>query len=225
MGDRGLVACLALLGAVRGVLRPAGAMVPAAAAAAAGVLLLTAFEGKLHAPSDDTADSASLATACREAGGLSICVHPAYRTALAGLHDVFTEELRGRLDGTPGAVDRLVQREQGHTGTPASIHLTSLRAGWQHEVESDFLASLVDGTLCVRGDMESGALTDLTAQWIAGGRAEAASLPGFSEPTDAMNRAERFLNSAPPREVNRWLAGHWELFRTCALIGSDFPAR
>jgi hypothetical protein len=152
---------------------------------------------------------------CRE-WPLTVCVHPALRTALPSLVAEVTP-LAARLTGTPGAFIRVEQRPEHEPasvrGGVAHIHLSDLSPGYEFRVEEEIQTGLVDGPACSDPRRARGAAYSLmVSAWL---------LDDESQRVPATAAARRFT-SWDEQQRRLWLRTHFAEYRACALTDSDF---
>jgi hypothetical protein len=152
---------------------------------------------------------------CRE-WPLTVCVHPALRTALPSLVARVTP-LAARLTGTPGALIRVEQRPRREPVSVkdgvAHIHLNDLTPGYEDRVEEEIRAGLVDGRGCSDPRRTRGrAYSLMVTAWLLDD--EPRHVPGTA--------AARRFASWDEQQRRTWLRTHFTAYRRCALTESDF---
>jgi hypothetical protein len=182
----------------------------------ATALLVTAISTKrLHDYDGVAVLPSPTGLACRE-WPLTVCVHPALRTALPSLVAEVTP-LAARLTGTPGAFIRVEQRPEHEPvsieGGVARIHLSDLADGYEQRVEDEIRAGLVDGRACADSRRARGAAyTVMVSAWLLD-----------HEPQNApRTAAARRFASWDEQQRRAWLRLHFADYRRCALAESDF---
>jgi hypothetical protein len=157
--------------------------------------------------------TAQVKLACRE-WPLTVCVHPALRSALPALMAA-TTPLATRLSGTPGEFDRVVQRPSSEpaavAGGTASIHLDdALSPGYEADAVRQIMRSLTDTRACA--SPRHPGYRALVDAWLLGRTAP---------PIPDQRTARRFggWNEEQRRD---WLRTNYERYRTCALEPRDF---
>jgi hypothetical protein len=153
--------------------------------------------------------------ACRE-WPLTVCVHPALRTALPSLVAEVTP-LAARLTGTPGAFVRVEQRPAHEPvsieGGVAHIHLSDLANGYERRVEEEIRGGLVDERACADPRRaRSAAYTLMVNAWLLDD--EPQNAPGTA--------AARRFASWDEQQRRAWLRLHFADYRRCALAESHF---
>ncbi|MDN3351728.1 hypothetical protein [Actinomadura sp. DC4] len=147
---------------------------------------------------------------------LTVCVHPALRTALPSLEAALTP-LATRLSGTPGSFTKVEHRPDGDFPRPASgvvyIHLGDLSPGYEHRAEQEIQISLLDGRTCGNPAHAAGVrYTALVSAWLLD------EAPPRLTDTVAARDFARWV------EVRRrhWLRIHYLRYRSCTLRARDF---
>ncbi|MBC6458025.1 hypothetical protein [Actinomadura sp. HBU206391] len=152
---------------------------------------------------------------CRE-WPLTVCVHPALRTALPSLVAEVTP-LAARLTGTPGAFIRVEQRPEREPASiedgVARIHLSDLADGYEQRVEDEIRTGLVDMRTCADPRRARGAAYTLMVNaWL---------LDHEPQNAPATAAARRFA-SWDEQQRRAWLRLHFADYRRCALAEADF---
>jgi hypothetical protein len=202
---------LLITGYLWGVTRRTRLAVPIAAAAAVVVVTTLWIHAQQRAPLAPRA----FAYACRQ-WPLTVCVHPALRTALPSLEAALTP-LATRLSGTPGSFTRVEHRPDNDFPHPAHgvvyIHLKDLSPGYEHRAEQEIQISLLDARTC--GDPAHSAgvhYTALVSAWLLDESpprlTDAAAARAFARWAEAGRR--------------QWLRLHYPRYRTCTLRARDF---
>lgn len=148
---------------------------------------------------------------------LTICVHPALRSALPALEAALTP-LAARLAGTPGAFTRVEQRPPGEPvgvrNGVAYIHLPDLAPGYEQRVVRALVAGLAEAAGCADPRRARGAAyTAVVDAWLlddpvpATGRAVGAEFARFGDWTETRRR--------------HWLSRNFAAYRSCTLQPHD----
>jgi hypothetical protein len=204
----GVTAAL-VLGYVGWVTRRRAVAVPLAFAL---VVTVTAT-ARLESTSGNAVVSAEVSLACRE-WPLTVCVHPALRSALPPLMAA-TTPLATRLSGTPGEFDRVVQRPASEPATvadgTASIHLDDdLSPGYEIRAVQQIMGSLTDAQACV--SPRNPGYRELVEAWLLG-----RTTPAISDLTTA-----RRFGRWSEEQRRDWLRTNYARYRTCSLGARDF---
>ena len=151
--------------------------------------------------------------ACRE-WPLTVCVHPALRSALPALMAA-TTPLATRLSGTPGEFNRVVQRPATEPATvaggTASIHLDDeLSPGYEVRAVRQIMRSLADTQACA--SPRNPGYRALVDAWLLGRAAP---------PITDMRTARRF-GQWTEEQRRGWLRTHYANYQSCALAARDF---
>ncbi|MCW2899655.1 MAG: hypothetical protein JWO67_1920 [Streptosporangiaceae bacterium] len=179
-------------------------------------LLLTAFSTeRLHGYDGVAVVPSPSGLACRE-WPLTVCVHPALRTALPSLVAKVTP-LAARLTGTPGALVRVEQRPEHEPVSVrdgiAHIHLSDLAPGYEDRVEEELREGLVDGRACSDPrHARAAAYSVMVSAWLLDD--EPRHVPGTAA-------ARRFAGWGEQRR-RAWLRTNFTGYRRCTLTESDF---
>ncbi|WP_067452986.1 hypothetical protein [Actinomadura macra] len=172
----------------------------------------------LHGSVDGAVAPVAAQPVCRE-WPLTVCVHPALRGALPPLMAAATP-LAARLDGTPGAFTRVVQRPSWTPATVAdgvaTIHLDEdLARGYEVRAVRQIRDGLMDAGACAAPRRPgSDGYRALVDAWLVGD--EAPAIPD--------TRAARQFASWSENRRREWLRLHFAYYRACALGPQDFHA-
>ncbi|WP_207945177.1 hypothetical protein [Actinomadura rubrisoli] len=169
----------------------------------------------LHGSDGGTVAPAPAEPVCRE-WPLTICVHPALRSALPALMAAVTP-LAARLNGTPGAFTRVDQRPAWLPATVAdgiaAVHVDEdLAPGYEVRAVRQIRDGLMDGPACAAPRPGSAGYRALVDAWLLG--EEPPAVP------DA--RAARGFASWSEDRRREWLRLHFAQYRACRLGPQDF---
>ena len=147
---------------------------------------------------------------------LTVCVHPALRTALPSLEAALTP-LATRLSGTPGSFTKVEHRPDNDFPRPANgvvyIHLSDLSPGYEHRAEQEIQISLLDARTCGNPARAAGVrYTALVSAWLLD-----EAPPRLTDLTAARD----FARWAEVRR-RHWLRTHYLRYHSCTLRGRDF---
>jgi hypothetical protein len=150
---------------------------------------------------------------------LTVCVHPALRSALPSLEAAVTP-LAARLAGTPGAFTRVEQLPGGGEvgevtvrGGVARVHLTDLAPGYWHRAAQEIGLGLIDARVCAAPDHMRGVLySSMVSAWLLDEHPSAAPDPATAR------RFGRWSEQAR----RSWLRTHYAGYRHCSLRPYDF---
>jgi succinate dehydrogenase hydrophobic anchor subunit len=184
---------------------------PLVAAAAVTACSTAWIHGQQHAP----VVPRFLAYACRQ-WPLTVCVHPALRTALPTLENALTP-LATRLSGTPGRFFRVEHRPDYDRTRPghgiAYIHLRDLSPGFEHRAEREINLSLLDGRSCGDPRSATGAkYSSLISAWLLD------EMP----PRIANITVARTFARWDEMQRRVWLRNHYWRYCSCRLSAADF---
>jgi hypothetical protein len=147
---------------------------------------------------------------------LTVCVHPALRTALPSLEAALTP-LATRLSGTPGSFTRVEHRPDSDFPRPVRgvvyIHLRDLSPGYEHRAEQEIQISLLDARTCGNPAHATGVrYTALVSAWLLD-----ETPPRLTD----VAAARAFARWAEVRR-RHWLRTHYVRYHSCTLRGQDF---
>jgi hypothetical protein len=147
---------------------------------------------------------------------LTVCVHPALRTALPSLEAALTP-LATRLSGTPGSFTRVEHRPDSDFPRPMRgvvyIHLRDLSPGYEHRAEQEIQISLLDARTCGNPAHAAGVrYTALVSAWLLD-----ETPPRLTD----VAAARAFARWAEIRR-RHWLRTHYVRYHSCTLRGQDF---
>jgi hypothetical protein len=147
---------------------------------------------------------------------LTVCVHPALRTALPSLEAALTP-LATRLSGTPGSFTRVEHRPDSDFPRPVRgvvyIHLHDLSPGYEHRAEQEIQISLLDARTCGNPAHAAGVrYTALVSAWLLD-----ETPPRLTD----VAAARAFARWAEVRR-RHWLRTHYVRYHSCTLRGQDF---
>jgi hypothetical protein len=147
---------------------------------------------------------------------LTVCVHPALRSALPSLETALTP-LATRLSGTPGSFSRVEHRPDGDFPRPARgivyIHLRDLSPGYEHRAEQEIEISLLDARICADPRHATGVgYSALVSAWLL----------DETPPRLSDGVAARDFARWTEQRRRHWLGVHYVRYRTCTLRGRDF---
>lgn len=189
---------------------------PVCAVPLAATLLLVAgttvsIHGHRHTPL--TPNAAGFA--CRQ-WPLTVCVHPALRSALPSLEASLTP-LATRLSATPGMFTRVEHRPDNDFPRPGHgtvyLHLSDLSPGYDHRAEQEIEISLLDARNCGDPTRTAGArYSALISAWLL----------DETPPRLSDTATERSFNRWSEQQRRGWLRGHYWRFHSCELTGQDF---
>lgn len=145
---------------------------------------------------------------------ITVCVRPAMRDALAELTGVFTPIAR-RLLGTPGAFDRVEQRDRDdQSPVPpgvAAVHLDGTLAGYAQRAATEFLDRLArpcPGTI-------SNGYRAIVIAWLRGAPLPSGTLPEH-------RYAAVWFSGLTEEQRHNWLRMFYSDFVSCRLQSRHF---
>jgi hypothetical protein len=147
---------------------------------------------------------------------LTVCVHPALRSALPSLEAAVTP-LAARLAGTAGAFTRVEQQPGDDpvtvSGGVARVHLTDLSPGYGHRAAQEIGLGLTDSRVCAAPDHVRGAAYSfMVSAWLLDER-----------PPTAPDRAfGRRFGRWSEQTRRGWLRAHYTQYHRCTLGPLDF---
>lgn len=147
---------------------------------------------------------------------LTVCVHPALRTALPSLEAALTP-LATRLSGTPGGFTRVEHRPDNDFPRPGHgvvyIHLRDLSPGYEHRAAQEIQISLLDARTCGNPAHATGVrYTALVSAWLLD------EAPPRLTDTIAVRAFARWGEA----HRRHWLRTRYARYHSCTLRGSDF---
>lgn len=153
--------------------------------------------------------------ACRQ-WPLTVCVHPALRTALPTLETALTP-LATRLSGTPGGFFRVEHRPDYDRSRPghgvAYIHLRDLSPGFEHRAEREIDLGLLDTGSCGDPRRATGATySSMISAWLLD------EMP----PRIANSAAAHTFAGWDEMKRRHWLRAHYWRYCSCRLTAADF---
>jgi hypothetical protein len=181
----------------------------------ASAALLTGATLWIHGQQRAPLTSRAFEYSCRQ-WPLTVCVHPAFSTALPSLEDALTP-LATRLSGTPGRFTRVEHRPDNSFPPPAHgvvyIHLRDLSPGYAHRAEQEIEISLLDARTCADPRHALGArYSALISAWLLD-----EAPPRLVDPA-----AAHAFGRWNERRRRHWLRLHYARYHACALRAKDF---
>jgi hypothetical protein len=188
---------------------------PLAVPIVAAVALVTITTLWIHAQQRVPLAPRAFEYTCRQ-WPLTVCVHPALRTALPSLEAALTP-LATRLSGTPGSFTRVEHRPDSDFPRPVRgvvyIHLRDLSPGYEHRAEQEIQISLLDARTCGNPAHATGVrYTALVSAWLLD-----ETPPRLTD----VAAARAFARWAEVRR-RHWLRTHYLRYHSCTLRGQDF---
>jgi hypothetical protein len=146
---------------------------------------------------------------------LTVCVHPALRSALPSLEAAVTP-LAARLAGTRGAFTRVEQLPGDEEATVrngvARVHLTDLAPGYGHRAAQEIGLGLIDPHVCAAPDHMRGMLySSMVSAWL---------LDEHPAPVPDQATARRFGRWSEQTRRG-WLREHFADYRRCSRRPRD----